>query len=138
MIYNSIYNLNTFDFIIIIEPLTVLVPKKSHKQKDTTYFYVSGISYRLFYYGRIRLFNNCFAKSYIYASMHDKQTILLYSIFILFHGIKYYFLQKLPQSSQFRVNLSRFYHHFPWEIWIGNKMIIFYYLCYLFQRHNQN
>lgn len=138
MIYSSIYNWNTFDLIIIIELLTILVLNKSHEQKDTTYFYVSGISYRLFYYGRIGIFCNCFVKSYFYASMHDKQTILLYSIFILFHGITYYFLQKPPLSSQFRVNLSRFYHHFPWEIWIGNKMIIFYYLCYLFQRHNQN
>lgn len=116
MIYNFIYNLNIFDLIIIIEPLTVLVPNKSREQKDTTYFYVLGISYRLFYYGRIRIFCNCFVKSYFYASMHDKQTILLYSIFILFHGITYYFLQKPRLSSQFRVNLSRFYHHFPWEI----------------------
>lgn len=56
MIYNFIYNLNTFDLIIIIEPLTVLVPNKSREQKDTTYFYVLGISDRLFYYGRRRIF----------------------------------------------------------------------------------
>lgn len=56
MIYNSIYNWNTFDLKIIIELLTILVLNKSHEQKDTTYFYVSGISYRLFYYGRIGIF----------------------------------------------------------------------------------